>query len=242
MLAEGVSTPVGRGSHIHSPLPRLHLYEFSVGSTRNSMFGALSQVLATRIGILVVRVSGELYLTLASVDLGSFDMHRFREVYGAFKRNLLGVHVDRRRSSVAVVAAKYRCPFYEIVESSGAVLIPMYTYDRGVRRFFIAGPPDMAERLFDNLREVYRSVSVRRTRWSEVFEEYRRQTLLSVLSTLTDRQRTILEVAYRKGFFDDVRRVGLEEFSEVVRGSKSSVSVTIRRALRKILAELYSAV
>ncbi|MCC6014192.1 MAG: hypothetical protein LM564_00630, partial [Desulfurococcaceae archaeon] len=98
MLAEGVSTPAGRGSHIHSPLPRLHLYEFSVGSTRNSMFGALSQVLATRIGILVVRVSGELYLTLASVGLGSFDMHRFREVYGAFKRNLLGVHVDRGRS------------------------------------------------------------------------------------------------------------------------------------------------
>ena len=242
MLAGSTAKEVGGASHPQSPLPRLHLYEFYVGSTKNSMFGTLSRALSTRVGILVVKISEELYLTLASIALSSFDIHRFREVYRAFRRNLLGVHVDRGRSSVAVVAAKYKCPFYEVVDSSGSILIPMYTYDRGVRRFFIAGPPSKVEKLSDTLREVYESVDVRRVRWSEVFEEYRRYALLSILSSLTERQRTILEVAYRKGFFDDVRRVGLEEFSEAVNGSKSSVSVTMRRALRKILAELYSAV
>jgi len=241
MLAGSTAKEVGGASHPQPSLPRLHLYEFSVGSTKNSMFGALSRALGTRIGILVVKVGEELYLTLASIALSSFDMLRFREVCRAFRRNLLGVHVDRERSSVAVVAAKYKCPFYEVVDSSGSILIPMYTYDGGVRRFFIAGSPSKVEKLFDTLREVYGSVDVRRVRWSEVFEEYRRHVLLSVLSSLTERQRAILEVAYRKGFFDDVRRVGLEEFSEAVRGSKSSVSITMRRALRKILAELYSA-
>jgi len=242
MLAGSTAEELGGASRPQSPLPRLHLYEFYVVSTKNSMFGTLSRTLGTRIEILVVKISEELYLTLASIALSSFDMHRFREVYRVFRRNLLGVHVDRGRSSVVVVAAKYKCPFYEVVDSSDSILIPMYTYDRGVRRFFIAGPPSKVERLSCTLREVYESVDVRRVRWSEVFEEYRRHVLLSVLSSLTERQRAILEVAYRKGFFDDVRRVGLEEFSEAVNGSKSSVSVTMRRALRKILAELYSAV
>jgi predicted DNA binding protein len=158
---------------------------------------------------------------------GGVDRERIKEV------EKLGVKLEEFLQ-IGLEALK------EVVDSSGSTLIPMYTYDRGTRRFFIAGPPSKVEKLSDTLREVYESVDVRRVRWSEVFEEYRRYALLSILSSLTERQRTILEVAYRKGFFDDVRRVGLEEFSEAVNGSKPSVSVTLRRALRKILAELYS--
>jgi len=226
-------------SYVYS-LPRLHLYEVVVGSTKNSLFGTLSLALGTHIDILVVKVSEELYLTLATTNLSSFDMLRFKEIYKVFRRNVLGVHVNRERSTVTIVAAKYKCPFYELVDSVNVVLVPTYSYDSGVRKFFIAGSPDRARKLFNDLREVYGDVDVRRVRWSRVVEERRKYVIRSLLSNLTERQRTVLEKAYRSGYFDDVKKLNLATFSEVVNGAKSSVSITIRRALRKILSEVYS--
>ena len=55
---------------------------------------------------------------------------------------------------------------------------------------------------------------------------------------LTQRQREVLELAYRLGYYDIPRRITLEELSEILDISPRAVSEILRRAEKKILERI----
>jgi len=59
------------------------------------------------------------------------------------------------------------------------------------------------------------------------------------LAALTDRQRTLLELAHRLGYFETPARTSLEKLSRITGVSRAAVSKTLRRAeLRLLVAVL----
>lgn len=60
----------------------------------------------------------------------------------------------------------------------------------------------------------------------------------SVTSSLTERQRKTLAVAYQKGYYDVPRRIQSERLADFLGLSKSTVSEHLRKAERSILDQL----
>jgi predicted DNA binding protein len=58
--------------------------------------------------------------------------------------------------------------------------------------------------------------------------------------TLTKKQRELLEIAYRKGFFDVPRRVTLGQLAEELGVSRSTLMESLRRAEARIMRERFS--
>jgi len=58
--------------------------------------------------------------------------------------------------------------------------------------------------------------------------------------TLTKKQRELLEIAYRKGFFDVPRRVSLGQLAEELGVSRSTLMESLRRAEARIMQERFS--
>ncbi len=64
---------------------------------------------------------------------------------------------------------------------------------------------------------------------------YQRKDLLSVL---TDKQREVMVAAYRYGYYDLPKRIGSERLAERVNKSKPTMLEHLRKAERRILAEI----
>jgi predicted DNA binding protein len=58
---------------------------------------------------------------------------------------------------------------------------------------------------------------------------------ISIHRFLTEREETILHVAYQKGYFDYPKKVGIRELADVFKISPSTLSESLRRGQRKIL-------
>ena len=60
----------------------------------------------------------------------------------------------------------------------------------------------------------------------------------SFLSTLTDQQRKVLSGAYRLGYFDSPRRIGVRELSKSINLRRSAVTEHLRKAQKRLLDEI----
>jgi len=58
--------------------------------------------------------------------------------------------------------------------------------------------------------------------------------------TLTKKQRELLEIAYRRGFFDVPRRATLRQLAEELGVSRSTLMESLRRAEARIMRERFS--
>jgi hypothetical protein len=63
---------------------------------------------------------------------------------------------------------------------------------------------------------------------------------LSTSHALTKKQREILEIAYRKGFFDVPRKINLKDLAKELGVSGSSLMESLRRAQARVLEERFS--
>jgi predicted DNA binding protein len=79
--------------------------------------------------------------------------------------------------------------------------------------------------LLDDLGIKYRVSSVRAARGSS-----------APLAALSDRQRTILELAYRLGYYETPARTSLARLAAILGVSRAAVSKTLRRAESRIVA------
>jgi hypothetical protein len=116
-----------------------------------------------------------------------------------------------------------------IVDEFGADLVPTEPFVLGasesVVSFYAADErlPVVYE-LLDDLRIEYRVSRVRPFRGDR-----------GPLAAMTERQRTLLELAYRLGYFDTPSRTSLAKIATIVGVSRAAVSKTIRRAEARML-------
>lgn len=121
-----------------------------------------------------------------------------------------------------------------IVDEFGSEIVPAEPFVFGpeetIVSFYAAEDRlPVVYRLLDDLRIRYKITAVR------PFQGDR-----GPLASLTERQRTLLELAYRLGYFETPARTTLEKLAQVTGVSRAAVSKTLRRAEARILSGILS--
>ena len=63
-------------------------------------------------------------------------------------------------------------------------------------------------------------------------------SLNSPISRLTEKQQEAISLAFRLGYFDTPRKISVDELAEKLGLSSSTLAVHLRRAERRLLAEM----
>lgn len=136
------------------------------------------------------------------------------------------------RSPEAVTAALTVCGCFLPLAVRSTQLIPTIPYELGPggHRWFLVGPPPNVQRFIETLLQAGATVRV-------LFTGPLRQ------GELTARQRQVLGLAIRKGYYDYPRRTTLSEMAESLGITRASLSELLMRSEGKVIrATLGSAI
>jgi len=139
---------------------------------------------------------------------------------------------EARREVTALITWRIPKDLAAIVEEFGADLVPSEPFVVGpeetVVTFFAAEERlPLVYGLLDDLRIEYKVSAVRPFRGER-----------GPLAAVTERQRSLLELAYRLGYFDTPARTSLEKISQIAGVSRAAVSKTLRRAEARLLGSV----
>lgn len=114
------------------------------------------------------------------------------------------------------------------LQKKGLVIFEKGTFDGLSIVLFVTCEDSLLSEVISTLKEVYKGsvLSV---------EEYTPEDTL--LSKLSKRQREVLLLAYKSGYFDNPRKVTLRDLADMLGLSVSTVKEHLRKAQRKILEE-----
>lgn len=144
--------------------------------------------------------------------------------HGAISDHTLLAVEDRR------ALAKYRSDdtsFYELInESSVPPEFPLVVQN-GKTELKVTGT-----------QEDFRALQDALDRGGLRYEPLSKRRRVDSESLLTTRQREIIEMAYRRGYFGVPRQCTLDEIAEALAVDKSTVSKTLRRAEQRVISEV----
>jgi len=121
------------------------------------------------------------------------------------------------------------------VQRTGGYLSTPYEISEGKARATYLGDTKQMRRFLqsvDNLGVPYRVVSIEDARFS----------WKTLLDRLTAKQRRILVLAYRLGYYDVPKKVGVEQLARTAHLAPSTLDVGLRRGERRLLASVLSEV
>lgn len=98
---------------------------------------------------------------------------------------------------------------------------------RGIENWRIMLPKNISGELKQDLTNVAKII-----KWSS---DYLTKDILSLKSQLTDVEYHTLRKAERLGYYESPRRIDLNELANVIGVSKQAASVTLRRAVKKLV-------
>lgn len=141
--------------------------------------------------------------------------------------------IDRdgdRREVTALVTRKMSGSLATLLQELGSEVVPAQPFvvdPQDTVVTFYAGDERLPVlyALLDDLDIPYRVESVREFRGEK-----------SPLADLTDRQRSLLELAFRLGYFETPARTDLAHLAKIAGVSRAAVSKTLRRAEARLLA------
>jgi len=142
---------------------------------------------------------------------------------------------EARREVTALITWKIPRDLAALVREFGADVVPTEP--------FVIGPEETVVSFYaaeERLSTVYKLLN-------DLGIEYKISAVLrargtgSPLAGLTDRQRTLLQLAYRLGYYETPRRTSLARLGQIAGVSRMAVSKTLRRAEAGILATILGA-
>lgn len=220
---------------------RIRAVEVATLSTSQSFFAKLSRSTRSTVELFVYPYE-RLYLTVGYLPK-AVSREELYNVLGDERGKVLEMTVERSPvpQGTYVVALKERCEFYRLLETYGVVISVPYRISDGRRSFCIFGEERELERYLENLESFYGSKNVvyRATRVNECV---RRQVSALVrnfvLSQLTEREMQVLLKAYQSGYISSRRRVDLGELAGMLHIAKPTASLTVRKAIEKLIRGL----
>ena len=121
------------------------------------------------------------------------------------------------------------CRFAQLIAESGVFMIRAIPYDDYVTEWHLLAPNNMMiTKLVERIRQFGYGV------------EKCQSTNLEAEGTLTPKQYEVLRYAFEKGYYDVPKRISTEELAAQFGLSKSTVSVIIRSAERKVISLFFS--
>lgn len=114
--------------------------------------------------------------------------------------------------------------------STGKGMYPMLPFEvrDGKVRITLIGENDQVKEFLENRRANYKVLSLTDAKFSPN----------SPISQLTEKQQEAVSLAFRLGYFDTPRKVSVDELAEKLGLASSTLAVHLRRAERRLLAEV----
>lgn len=218
-----------------------------IRKSSRSFFGKLSEYGKTRINLEVIKISDSpIYLVfgyLPSSDLSSKDLKEYMYLLKKSANYVKKFRWWNDSKMTYILAYKTRCDFMRIAEESKVSVLSPYVFDKGIRKYVVVGKKENLSKYIEYLTNLYG--------FEHVYHKSinRPESLCSVLvgravpSVITDKltmsELSVLKSAYDAGFFECPRKANLNDLSESLGLSKVTVDIHIRKAMKKIVDEVF---
>ncbi len=213
-----------------------------IKKSHNSFFGKISETSNSRIVIYVQRLyPSKNYLVIAlSSNLGVLKSAKniiSRDPY-LRKYKIRKLYQEIYNGYAVFYGIKSICEFYRLIEENNVLILSPYLFDKGSREYIVLGSKDDLNRYLRDLSYYY---GLENVRWHEIsFRELLENLIDTSISTLmidklTPAEKKVLIAAYRKGYFKYPKGVKQENLGATLNLSKVTVSIHLRKALKKIL-------
>lgn len=168
-------------------------------------------------------------------DGAGCSLIRFKDPQGKYKSKLgeglgsshLGEHSVAKISETdyLIMVLNNNCRLAQILSQSGAILSEAVPRDDYIIEWSLLAPTKgILTQLFTRMRNEGYGVEVVRS------------SSMKAESTLTPKQSEVLQYAYTTGYYDIPRRINVEGLADHFECTKSTMSVILRNAEKKIIA------
>lgn len=222
---------------------RLVFARIATTSSRNSFFSAISTIINGTLVISVLPMPNRKEYVVIAKPSGNVDKYTIKDLGTKKEQSKIEqLKLVRLDKYTYIVALKSRCEFYEIAESNNILIMSPYSITRGMREFYAAGDLNDIAKYFDELSYYYgqNNVSMFIERdVSRIVRDIEKAFTGSILWGLTGREVEVLKAAYFTGFLSHRRHVKMDHLVNSLGIKKSTLSIMIRKAISKILEELF---
>ncbi len=223
----------------------IEILKLTIKRSKNSFFSKLSEKASTQLNIEITQLpQANSYVVFAY----SYGKNLDRYINDLLRTNILFRSKIRQikywqdRSLYYIIAIKSKCEFFKLAEDHHIAILSPYVFDRGVRQYIAIGEEGSMKSYIDHLTRYYGPGNVEFSRVNTINQINRlllRRSLLSILfDKLTESELKVLRLAYRSGYFDYPRRSNLENLGVKLNLSKVTVSIHLRKILKKVFDEL----
>jgi len=226
----------------------LAMLSLRVRSSLNSFFGRLSELSRSRIVIYTYRIADPSYyyvLALSSDSrIGEYVDSIIRRDHILRRSKIVRIEYLSLNDIYVIHGVKSICEFLDLVEKSGVSLLIPYTFHDGVRSYSVVGSHERLKKYLEAVKKYYGDNVVDwlwndRLEASELTHYMLRNSFLSILmDKLTEQELRVLKTAYYRGYFNYPKNRRQADIGEELNISKVTISIHIRKALRKILSVL----
>jgi predicted DNA binding protein len=226
----------------------LAMLSIRIRSSFNSFFGRLSELSRSRIVIYTYKIVDPSYyyvLALSSDSrIGEHVDNIIRRDHILRRSKIVRIEYLSLNDTYVIHGLKSICEFYKLVEESGVSLLIPYTFHNGVRSYSVVGSYERLNKYLEAIKKYYGDNIVDwiwndRLEASELAYYTLRNSVLSILmDKLTEQELKVLKTAYYRGYFNYPKDRRQADIGEELNISKVTISIHIRKALRKILSEL----
>lgn len=232
----------------HSLLPYdTDIMYVEIRKSSRSFFGKLSEHGRTRINLEVIKVSDSpIYLVfgyLPSNDLSNKDFKEYRYLLKGSANHIKKLRWWSDGRMTYILAYKTRCDFMRVAEESKVSVLSPYVFDKGIRKYVVVGRRENLGKHIEYLIRLYGSEHVYYKSISR--PEHLCPVLVGravpsiIIDKLTISELSVLKSAYDAGFFECPRKTNLNDLSESLGLSKVTVDIHIRKAVKKIVDEVF---
>lgn len=231
-----------------SPLPKdIGMIHVEIKKPSGSFFGKLSEYSMTRINLEVIKISETpIYLVFAyfpTSDLSDKRLREYRHVLSRLSRHIKKLRWWNDGKMSYILAYKNQCDFMRMAEENKVSILSPYIFERGVRKYIAVGKKENLLKYLDNLKKHYGEEYVA---YSPINDPHHLSSLLVgrsipsvIINKLTLNELRVLKSAYNAGYFECPRRIDLDGLSKSLGLSKVTVDIHIRRAIKKVIDEMF---
>lgn len=228
---------------------KLSMLNIRVRSSYNSFFGRLSELSKSRIVIYTYKITrSNYYYVLAfssNLRVGDYANSIIRRDHILKRSKIIRIKHYPIDGVYLFHGLKSMCEFYRLAEDNNVSLLIPYVFNEGVREYSVIGIYENLKKYLESVKRYYGNDLVE-WYWDERLETDRlanyvlRSSVLSMLmDKLTDAEIKVLRTAYYGGYFDYPKARRQADIGEKLSISKVTVSIHLRKALKKILSELF---
>lgn len=226
----------------------LSMLSIRVRSSYSSFFGKLSELSKSRIVIYTYKLTGSGYyyvLALSSNSrIGEYVDSIIRQDHILRRSKIVKIEHLSIDGTQIIHGLKSICEFHKLVEDNKVSLLIPYTFNGGVREYSVIGDHEHLKRYLDAIKKYYGDDLVEwnwseRLVASELANYMLKNSVLSILmDKLTDQEIKVLRAAYYGGYFNYPKIRRQADIGEELKISKVTISIHLRKALKKILSDL----